>query len=129
MSTSEPKFRRSPFQIAERYIELSKVWESDEWFPWIKHINEMILMPLIAFFSYATNMSDMLFFATTFMTAWGAWVEFSEFTELKFTMQRMRLRAMRVGGPFIRTNDPTYLPYVWADSVIRHPADLRFQIE
>jgi hypothetical protein len=34
-------------------------------------------------------------------------------------MQRMELQARRVGGPFISTNDPTYMPYVWADAVTR----------
>jgi hypothetical protein len=119
---------RRPFQLAERYIQLSKVWEAEEWFPFVKHINEMILMPLIAFFSYATGVSDMLFFMTTFMSAWNAWAEYSEFTELKFTLQRMRLRAIRGGGPFIRTNDPLYMPYVWADAVVRLPPDPRFQL-
>ena len=114
---------RSAFQIAERYIELSKTWDSDEWFPWIKHINEMIIMPLIAFFSYAMNASDMMFFVTSFMSAWSSWTEYTEFVSLKFTLQRMRLRTMQLGGPFIVTNDPTYLPYVWADPVTRHQKD------
>ena len=114
---------RSAFQIAERYIELSKTWDSDEWFPWIKHINEMIIMPLIAFFSYAMNASDMMFFVTSFMSAWSSWTEYTEFVSLKFTLQRMRLRTMQLGGPFIVTNDPTYLPYVWADAVTRHQKD------
>jgi len=113
----------SAFQLAERYIELSKVWDSDEWYLLAKHINEMILMPLIAFFSYVADVSDMMFFVTSFISAWGAWVEFTEFVNLKFTMQRMRLRAIRAGGPFIVTNDPTYMPYVWADAVTRHSKD------
>ena len=69
--------------------------------------------------------SDIMFCLSTFAGAFGAWSEYTEFVELKFTMQRMRLRAMRVGGPFISTNDPTYMPYVWADAVTRHVATHR----
>ena len=118
---------RTPFATAERFIQLSAIWEGDEWVPWIKHINEMILMPLIVFFLYASNMSDMMFLFTTFMSAWSAWVEYNEFMGLKFEMQRMKLRALQVGGPFIVTNDPAYMPYVWADAVVRHSPSLQSQ--
>jgi len=110
---------KTAFQTAERYIQLSSLWESNEWVPFIKHINEMILMPLIAFFSYCVGYSDIMFCLSTFVGATSAWTEYAEFVELKFTMQRMELQARRVGGPFISTNDPTYMPYVWADAVTR----------
>ena len=110
---------KTAFQTAERYITLSASWDTPEFYPRIKHINEMILMPLIAFITYSMNLSDPLFFFTSFMTAWGAWVEYAEYVELSFTMQRMQLEAYRRGGPFIVTNDPTYMPYVWADAVTR----------
>ena len=110
---------KTAFQTAERYIQLTKVWETDEWVPLIKHINEMILMPLIAFFSYCAGYSDIMFCLSTFVGATSAWTEYAEFVDLKFVMQRMELQARRVGGPFISTNDPTYMPYVWADAVTR----------
>jgi hypothetical protein len=110
---------KTAFQTAERYIQLTKVWETDEWVPLIKHINEMILMPLIAFFSYCAGYSDIMFCLSTFVGATSAWTEYAEFVELTFVMQRMELQARRVGGPFISTNDPTYMPYVWADAVTR----------
>jgi hypothetical protein len=110
---------KTAFQTAERYIQLSNVWESNEWVPLIKHINEMILMPLIAFFSYCVGYSDIMFCLSTFVGAMSAWTEYAEFVELKFVMQRMELQGRRVGGPFISTNDPTYMPYVWADAVTR----------
>ena len=110
---------QTAFQTAERYIQLCRVWESGEWVPLIKNINEMILMPLIAFFSYSVGYSDILFCLTTFASAMNAWSEYAQFIELKFAMQRMELQARRVGGPFISTNDPTYMPYVWADAVTR----------
>jgi hypothetical protein len=119
---------QTAFQTAERYIQLSKVWDSDAWVPLLKHISEMILMPLIAFFSYSIGYSDIMFCLSTFASAMSAWSEYTEFIELKFAMQRMQLQARRVGGPFISTNDPTYMPYVWADAVTResfHPPGSR----
>jgi len=110
---------KTAFQTADRYITLARSWDTPETYSNIKHINEMILMPLIAFITHVMNASDPIFFFTSFMTAWGAWVEYAEFVELTFTMQRMQLEAVRRGGPFIVTNDPTYLPYVWADAVTR----------
>jgi hypothetical protein len=32
----------------------------------------------------------------------------------------MYLKTMQIGGPFIVTNDPEYIPYVFADAVTRH---------
>ena len=115
---------QTAFQSAERYIQLTKVWDSGEWVPLIKHINEMILMPLIAFFCYFIGYSDIMFCLSTAVSAMNAWAEFTEFVELKFMMQRMELQARRVGGPFISTNDPTYMPYVWADAVTRESVRL-----
>lgn len=118
---------KTAFQTAERYIQLSNVWETGEWVPLIKHINEMILMPLIAFFSYSVGYSDVMFCLTTAVGAMNAWSDYTEFIELKFAMQRMELQARRIGGPFISTNDPTYMPYVWADAVTRVSARHRHQ--
>jgi len=118
---------KTAFQTAERYIQLSNVWETGEWVPLIKHINEMILMPLIAFFSYSVGYSDVMFCLTTAVGAMNAWSDYTEFIELKFAMQRMELQARRIGGPFISTNDPTYMPYVWADAVTREAPRRRRQ--
>ena len=52
-------------------------------------------------------------------TAHKAWTEWIEFQELRFKVQRMYLVSTMLGGPFIRTNDPEYEPYVYADAVVR----------
>ena len=54
--------------------------------------------------------------ATTAHKAWSEWIEYQD---LRFEVQRMYLLTMAVGGPFIRTNDPEYQPYVYADAVVR----------
>jgi hypothetical protein len=39
--------------------------------------------------------------------------------KLQAEVQLMFLHMAKVGGPFIRTNDLTYMPYVFADAVVR----------
>jgi len=81
-------------------------------------ISDMILMPLIALFMFFTS-GDVMMMASSALSAYRAWSEWIEFSELEFTMQRMRLRMAQVRGPFISTNNPKYMPYVWADAVVR----------
>ena len=78
----------------------------------------MILMPLIALFMFFSS-GDLFMLVSSGMAAYRAWGEWAEFTELSFLMQRMRLRMAQVRGPFISTNNPKYMPYVWADAVVR----------
>jgi hypothetical protein len=54
--------------------------------------------------------------ATKAQSAWSDWIEFQD---LRFQVQRMYLVSTMVGGPFIRTNDPEYQAYVYADAVVR----------
>ena len=54
--------------------------------------------------------------ATKAHQAWSDWIEFQD---LRFKVQRMYLVTTMLGGPFIRTNDPEYQAYVYADAVVR----------
>jgi hypothetical protein len=84
-----------------------------------QRINEMIIMPLIALFMFF-NSFDLFTIASSGVSAYRTWMEWIEFTDLSYTMQRMRLRMAQLGGPFITTNDAKYMPYVWADAVVRY---------
>ncbi len=59
----------------------------------------------------------MVFSAIT--RAYSAWSDWEEYHALRSEIQYMFLRMNLNGGPQITTNDTTYLPYVFADSVIR----------
>jgi hypothetical protein len=107
-----------PFKSADRYIVLRDICLPGEFTKKIQRINDMILMPLIALFMFFTS-GDVFMLMSTAMSAYRAWGEWAEFTELSFLMQRMRLRMAQVRGPFISTNNPKYMPYVWADAVVR----------
>ena len=116
----------NPFQIAERYIQLRKQCMPNNWVDTIMRINEMILTPLITIFLFMSQKTDILSSIPTIVSTVRVWKTWIEFTHLRFEMQRMFLDTMRFGGPQIVTNDSDYLPYVYADAVVR--AYMRHQV-
>ena len=64
-------------------------------------------------------MSDAISTAMTVLKTYQVWKDYTEYTSLRFEVQNMMLYCQVVGGPFIVTNDPTYMPYVYADAVQR----------
>jgi hypothetical protein len=82
-------------------------------------LNEMIIAPLIVFFLSFLGNGDIMMTVATMTKAHTAWSEWLEFQELRFQVQRMYLVCTMLGGPFIRTNDPEYQAYVYADAVVR----------
>jgi hypothetical protein len=109
----------SNFAIAERYIQLRKVCAPESWGDLVIRINEMILTPLITIFFVFLHGSDAMTVIPAVFTVYRTWTEFLEYCELRFAVQRMYLKTMQIGGPFIVTNDPEYIPYVFADAVTR----------
>jgi hypothetical protein len=87
-------------------------------------MNDMILMPIISFFLLFIRAEDIITAAFTMIKTYQVWAEFTEYTQLRFDVQRMFLYSQSVGGPFIVTNDPTYMPYVFADAVYRVPVGM-----
>ena len=108
-----------PFKTADRYIELRKVCAPESWQGTMSRINDMIVMPVIFLFYVLVGQFDPLFLVPNALTIYRAWKEWMEYSELRFVVQRMYLHTAKVKGPFITTNDPTYLPYVFADAVVR----------
>jgi len=110
----------SPFARAERYIQLRSIYAPESWGDVMMRINELILAPLITIFFIFFDGSDAMTVIPAIANTVRSWIEFLEFCRLRFEMQRMYLQTMVMGGPFIVTNDPKYLPYVYADAVVRH---------
>jgi len=82
-------------------------------------VSDMILMPIIILFFIFLYQADPMTAAMTFLKAYQSWKEYTEYVSLKFEVQNMFLYCQTVGGPFIVTNDPTYMPYVFADATYR----------
>jgi hypothetical protein len=114
MSTNQ-----DPFKRAERYIELKKLCMPPSWGDTAIRMNEMIVAPMVALFSLFTGDYDLFMMASAAMTTHRVWSEWLEYDDLRFEVQRMYLLTMASGGPQIVTNDNTYLPYVYADAVMR----------
>ena len=85
----------------------------------MRRIVDMILIPMITLFTVLLGEIDWLAIFSSTMSVYKAWDEWVRYNELRNEMQNMYLRAMQVGGPFIVTNDTAYMPYVWADAVVR----------
>jgi hypothetical protein len=110
----------SPFKDADRFIQLRDICNPPLWTAQVQRMNDMIIMPFITVFLFFIGSADLMWLASSLFTAYRKWTEWNEFNDLQFKMQRMRLRMIQVGGPFIVTNDPKYMPYVWADAVVRY---------
>ena len=110
---------KNPFQIAENYIQLRKKCAPPSWGDTILRVNEMIIVPLMSLFMLFMGMTDFLSLISVSMNAYHSWSDWINYNNLKHDVQMMFLHTMKVGGPFIKTNDTTYMPYVFADAVMR----------
>jgi len=108
-----------PFETAERYIQLRKIYSPKSWGELMIKINEMILTPLITIFFILLDRIELFSLVPAVLGTYRVWTGWMEYQELRFLMQRMYLKTMQMGGPFIVTNDSTYLPYVYADAMVR----------
>ena len=111
---------KNPFKAADRFIVLRDKCRPRSWRAHLQLLSDMIIMPLITLFLMLSGKPDMLMAFGTMNAAYRAWSEWIEYTELLFAMERMKIRMAQVKGPFIATNDAKYMPYVWADAVVRH---------
>lgn len=109
----------TPFQQAERYIELKKQCAPDSWADTALLVNQLVFEPLIIFTMMFMGEKDLFMYVSGFMNIYKSWSQWIEYNDLRFNVQRMYLTTMKEGGPFIVTNDPLYLPYVFADAVVR----------
>lgn len=110
---------KTAFQLADRYIALRAKCAPQSWGDTVLRFNEMVIGPLIALCMTFLGKHDLFAMVSAAMATYRSWSEWLEYDDLRFQMQKMRLDTLVMGGPFIRTNDPTYLPYVYADAVTR----------
>ena len=108
-----------PFQVAERYITLKKRCAPESWGDMVLYFNEMVLGPLVAVFLAFMGSQDFLMLFSAITRSYSAWNDWEEYHSLRSEVQGMFLTMMLHGGPKITTNDTTYLPYVFADAVVR----------
>jgi len=108
-----------PFEIAERYIHLRKRCLPSAWGDIILLFNEMVSGPIITLFLLFMGNRDVLMVISAITRAYSAWSEWEEYHKLRTVIQDMFLIMNQRGGPYITTNDSYYLPYVFADAMVR----------
>jgi len=113
----------TPFESAERYIQLRSKYVPQSWGDTVLRVQDLILAPMLVLVLTLTGKGDLSMLVTTLYRTYQSWSEWFELTTLRFEVQRMYLTAMKAGGPFITTNDPLYMPYVWADAEVRVNTD------
>jgi len=87
-------------------------------------MSDMILMPIITLFLLFFQVADPMTVAMNGLRIYQVWKDYIEYTQLRFEVQRMMFYCQAIGGPFIVTNDPKYMPYVFADAVQRVPVGI-----
>lgn len=110
---------KNPFKTAEDYIQLRKVCDPFKMEDKMRRIVDMIVVPAITLFTVLMGEIDWLAILSSTFSVYKAWDEWIRYNELRIEMQNMYLYAVKAGGPFIVTNDTNYMPYVWADAVVR----------
>lgn len=114
----------TPFEIAERFIQLRKQCNPKSIAERMTLITDMIVMPVITFFFIILKNHDIFMVVSAVSKAFSAWQEWIEYNNLRLLVQKMYLHTALVGGPFITTNDPSYMPYVFAEAVYRVPSGI-----
>jgi hypothetical protein len=94
--------------LAETYAPLSWWTLMDMWFPLVTLVGCIL-----------TKSFPDLFFVLGVYKAMNLWVGYFRFHALKKQIVEWRDIVDAYGGPFIATNNPTYLPYVFADGMQR----------
>jgi hypothetical protein len=110
---------KNPFKTAEDYIQLRRICDPRSMEGIVRRISDMILVPMITVFLLFLGQYDTIALISAGMSAYRSWDEWFRYHALRMEMQNMYLHAMKAGGPFIVTNDTNYMPYVWADAVVR----------
>lgn len=109
----------TPFEVAESYLQLRTKCVPTTWADTVLRINELLIAPLVMLFLLFTGNLDIFMAFSSLSKLYEAWTDWIAYHNLRFAVQTMFLTTMAAGGPFIRTNDPTYMPYVFADAVMR----------
>jgi hypothetical protein len=107
------------FEVAETYIQLRKKCVPTSWADTVMQTNELLFAPLLLLFLLFTGNLDIFMAFSSASRIYEAWTDWIAYNNLRFAVQTMFLKTVAMGGPFIRTNDPTYMPYVFADAVTR----------
>ena len=104
------------FAEAEDFVTLTEKFLVPSWTVWF----EMVLSPLIMIVMCIVTRSppDMFSAMSTYKTI-QIWMEWFKYKRVKARFMEWKQIVDAFGGPFISTNNPNYLAYVYADGMQR----------
>jgi len=104
------------FAEAEEFVTLTEKFLVSGWDVWF----DMILSPIIMIVMCVVTRSppDMFSALSTYKTV-QIWIEWFHYKAVKSRFMEWKQIVDASGGPFISTNNPNYLAYVYADGMQR----------
>jgi len=103
------------FVEADEFVELAKTFVNISWWTILD-----MLFPIVGIVHcIVTKSSPDIFFILSVYKSVHLWIQLFRFYALKRQINEWREIVNATGGPFISTNDPKYLPYVFSDGMQR----------
>lgn len=104
------------FKDADELIQLEKVYGTPSWFLRI----DMWFTPIFLIFKFLTTHSiPNVLSVLSIYKCIRSWIDWFRYKELRNSCIQWKQITDSFGGPYIATNDITYLPYVYADGMQR----------
>jgi len=108
------------FEKAEEYISLHAKFNPESFISKISLWIEMIVGPLVTIITAIIEQKPpSIFSVMSFYNCLNTWLDWFGYKQLQYEVGEWIKIVRSIGGPFIRTNDPTYQPYVYADNMQR----------
>ena len=103
------------FVEADEFVELAKTFMDISWWTILD-----MLFPIVGIVHcIVTKSLPDIFFVLSVYKSVQLWIQLFRFYELKRQIIEWREIVNATGGPFISTNDPMYMSYVFADGMQR----------
>ena len=103
------------FKEAEEFIALKATYDEMSWWTIFDMASPLITIVI----ALITKKFPDLFSILGIHKSFEHWVNYFRYLELRSYFTEWKAIVDAVGGPFISTNDPTYMAYVYADGMHR----------
>ena len=103
------------FQEAEEFVQLKKTFDEISWWS----IFDMAFPAIMIVMAVVTKKAPDMFSILSVHKSLQLWINYFRYSELRMQFGQWKAIVDAVGGPFISTNDPDYMAYVYADGMMR----------
>jgi hypothetical protein len=106
------------FQLAEEFIMLESIFNTDDIIDSVMMIVDMIFYPIYVIIQLV-RLHPSPFYIFGLMKAYQLWIDWLRYKELSYQIDTWIFTVKKLRGPWISTNNPTYHVYVYADAMER----------